>query len=574
MPVWAALPFTSEWRWMLQREDSPWYPTMRLFRQQRCGDWPGLFATMAKALAGMAAGVYCQRAITLRSAQRHDEARRVCQQALEIEPENAAVWSQLATAWFDLGNKREAEACYRQVLRLAPEVAGAHRDLAVVLRAQGQLDEAIACCRRAVEPQPGLAAAHNTLGFCLYEQGLLTRALGEFHLCLGLQPDNVNALNNLAVVEHELGQFAAAGATLDKALAIDPHDALAHRNRAMFWLQAGDFARGWPEYEWRLRCRKTPGDSLPQPRWDGADFSGRVLLLYAEQGLGDVLQFVRYAPLVKQRGGTVLLECDRPLARLLASCAGLDQIVPTGDPLPSFDLRISLLSLPGLFGTDLTTIPAAIPYLAPADELVEHWRRELGDAAGLKVGIGLAREPAAPRRPPPLDSAGSIRPAGGDFGRATLQPAIRRGREQLPTFSASTRLIDLADRIESFQDTAAIMRNLDLVICCDSAPVHLAGAVGVPVWTALAFTSDWRWLLSAQTARGIRRCDCSVSNAPAIGQACSPPWRKSSRNWRVDHETPVVLGPRGNTEPQTNVQVASTVGGTSNGLRANCGAGL
>jgi hypothetical protein len=204
---------------------------------------------------------------------------------------------------------------------------------------------------------------------------------------------------------------------------------------------------------------------------------------------------VRYAPLVKQRGGTVVLECERPLARLLASCAGLDQIVPNGDPLPSFDLRISLLSLPGLFGTDLTTIPAAVPYLAPADELVEHWRRELGDAAELKVGIawqGSRLHPDDRRRSIPLET---FAPLAAISGVQLYSLQFGAGRDQLPTFSASNRLIDLADRIESFQDTAAIMRNLDLVICCDSAPVHLAGALGVPVWTALAFTSDWRWLL-------------------------------------------------------------------------------
>ncbi len=374
-----------------------------------------------------------------------------------------------------------------------------------------------------LELQPDLAPAYNTLGFCLYDQGQPIAALDKFHECLRRQPDNVNAHNNLAVVQRELGQFAAAMASLDAALAIDPQDTTAHYNRAMFRLQAGDFALAWPEYEWRSRCRKTPGDDLPQPRWNGEDFSGRVLLLYTEQGLGDALQFVRYAPLVKQRGGTVLLECHRPLARLLASCPGLDIVVPCGDPLPAFDLRFPLMSLPGLFGTELESIPAVVPYVARQTKRSRVGVRNWPGAPGFKVGIawqGSRLHPDDRRRSIPLEMFAPLTTIAG-VQLYSLQ--LGAGREQLPGFSASDRLIDLADRIQNFQDTAAIMRNLDLVIACDTALAHLAGALAVPVWTALPFTPDWRWLLEARTVPGIRRCDYSASSEPAIGRASLPP---------------------------------------------------
>jgi hypothetical protein len=260
----------------------------------------------------------------------------------------------------------------------------------------------------------------------------------------------------------------------------------------MLLLLEGNFAQGWPEYDWR-RWHKDVARPFPQPLWDGSPLKGRTLLLHAEQGLGDTLQFIRYSARVPRDGGRVVLECQPALLPLLRGLPGLDQVLPLGAALPPFDVQAPLPSLPGLFGTTADSIPAEVPYLRADPERVGQWRRELGPGDGFTVGIawqgnpknkGDRRRSVALSRFVPLAEVPGVR-------LCSLQ--VGAGTEQLA--GADFPLLDLGSRLTDFVDTAAAVSCLDLVVCVDTALAHLAGALGKPVWLAVASAPDWRWLL-------------------------------------------------------------------------------
>jgi hypothetical protein len=278
-------------------------------------------------------------------------------------------------------------------------------------------------------------------------------------------------------------------------LELKPDYADAHLNRAVAWLLAGDWQRGWPEYQWRWRTKHLIPRRFPQPAWAGEPLTGKAILLHAEQGLGDTIQFVRYASLVKQHDATVIMECPKPLLALLEGCAGVDQLVGQGDDLPAFDVHAPLLSVPGILNTSLETIPARIPYLFARPLLLEQWRRTLIGLDGFKIGITWQGSPKFRGdcfRSIPLRC----------FAPLARIPGVRlislqkgAGAEQLAEVQGLFSVAELGSRLPDFIDTAAVMKNLDLVITSDTGPAHLAGALGVPVWVALSFAPDWRWLL-------------------------------------------------------------------------------
>jgi hypothetical protein len=259
--------------------------------------------------------------------------------------------------------------------------------------------------------------------------------------------------------------------------------------------------QGWTDYEWRFKCKRF--GSLPPfhaPLWDGSPLEGRTILIHAEGGLGDTLQFIRYAPLVHRRGGRVILVCQPPLVRLLSLSRGLgvERLLAQGDPLPEYDVHASLLSLPGLLGTTLESVPTDVPYLDAEPQLVESWRRRLGSYPGFKVGIAWQGNPKHCgdrfRSSPLVQFAPVARVPGVHL--LSLQKGA--GREQLPALQGRFPVTDLGSHLGDFLDTAAVMKSLDLVISVDTAIAHMAGALGIPVWVALPFAPDWRWLLDRE----------------------------------------------------------------------------
>ncbi|RMF90866.1 MAG: tetratricopeptide repeat protein, partial [Nitrospinota bacterium] len=438
----------------------------------------------------------------LRTQGELDAAVQHLQQALRLKPGFAIAYLNLGLTLRAQKKLAEAEKALRQAVRLAPSSAVAYNNLGIVLQDQGRLREAIACYRQALQLRPHYAKAHANLGVALQTQGDIEAAISCFQKALHLQPGFAEAHNNLGLALQFQGRVPEALASFQQALRLRPHFVEAHWNRALAWLLLGNFRQGWEEYEWRWRRKETPPRSFPQPSWDGTPLQGKTILVYAEQGLGDTIQFVRYLPLVQARGGRVLFECQPGLAPLLQRCQGFDELFERSSGNSSqhpFDVHIPLLSLPRIFQTTLETIPAAVPYLYPDPVLVEKWGNRLGQEPGFKIGICWQGNPQHRRdrfRSLPLRCFAPLTRIDG-VRVYSLQKGA--GTEQLQELPTGMRVHDLGKELDEetglFMDTAAVMMHLDLVITIDTAIAHLAGALGVPVWLLLSSAPDWRWLL-------------------------------------------------------------------------------
>jgi tetratricopeptide (TPR) repeat protein len=427
-----------------------------------------------------------------------DDAVKHYRRAIQLRPSYAEAHNNLGVTLSERGRFDEAVASYREAIRLKPDYADAHYNLGNVLANQGHFDAAEASSRQALRLRPDWPEAHTALGNALANQGRVDNAEASYREAIRLHPQYTEAYNNLGLALLQPGRLEEAMACYEAAIRLNPDDAEAHFNRAAAWLLHGDYERGWREYEWRWRRLSNPPRHFPAPLWDGSALTGRTILVHAEQGLGDTLQFLRYVPLVKQHGGRVLFECQAPLVRLAASCAGMDQLLASGTPLPAFDVHAPLLSLPGILGTTLATIPAQVPYVHADPQLIEHWRKRLGGAGEYKIGIAWQGSPDFAQ-----DRHRSFSLA--QFAALAKLPGIRlvslqkgRGREQLASLEGQFSVLDLGDQLDqagAFVDTAAIIHSLDLVIAPSTAVAHLAGALGVKVWVALPAVPDWRWLL-------------------------------------------------------------------------------
>lgn len=469
-----------------------------------------------------------------------DAAATSLRRAIELAPDIVEAHNHLGVVLREQGNLTESESCFLQALRLRPEFAGAHNNLGRLCDDRGRPDEAAArfrlalCyqpndatihtnlannlltrgkalealshCRRAVELMPGEAVFHSNLAHALTLLGDPAEAEACCRTAIGLRPELADGHHNLAVTLAAQGRFAEALAVNAAALSLRPDYPGARNCRALWWLQAGDFERGWPEYEWRWRIRGVSRRPFTQPAWDGVPFPGRTVLIHAEQALGDTLQFIRYAPLVKERGGTVVVECQPPLVPLLRGSPGIDYLVARGSPLPGFDFQVPLLSLPGVFGTTAATVPVSVPYLLAEAERVDRWGSEITRLCGLgqmKIGVAWQGNPgfAGDRlRSIPL---AQFAPLGRVAGVHLFALQKGHGREQLRDLVPPFTVTDLGDRLDAdgaFLDTAAVLKCLDLLVTSDSAIAHLAGGLGVPVWVAVPLGADWRWLIDREAS--------------------------------------------------------------------------
>ncbi len=440
--------------------------------------------------------------VALADLGRRDEALASWREALRLKPDYAEAHFNLAVALADLGRREEAVASYESALKNKPDYPAALSNLGLLLTEMGRLAEAVAALRQAVRLKPEYAEAHNNLGLALVERGQFDEALAAYHEALRLRPSYIEAHNNLGSLYGATGRPQDALAAYRQALWLQPDYAEVRWNRALVFLQTGDFAQGWPEYEWRWKRRRPAGERpFAQPLWDGSLFPGRTILLYAEQGLGDALQFIRYAALVKERGGEVVVESPPELLHLLATCPGVDRVVAEGSPLPDFAIRAPLMGLPNIFRTTLDTIPATVPYLSPDPERLARWEKELAGSRSFKVGIawqGNPRHRWDRHRSFPLQA---LEPLAAVKGVQLYSLQKGPGVEQLAALGNRIAVTDFGNRLDAavpFADTAAIVRQLDLVVTCDSVLAHLAGALAVPVWVALPTISDWRWLLDRE----------------------------------------------------------------------------
>jgi len=387
----------------------------------------------------------------------------------------------------------EAVACYEHALVLRPDCAELENNLGVVLEAQGSLEEAASAYSRALTLKPEYTEARFNLSNVAWKRGHFQAAIEGYRRVLEGNPDHLETHCNLGSVLHDQGNFEAALVCYERALEIQPDVAYAAWNRSLLQLLQGDFNSGWRNFEARQRTKSSPRH-FPQPLWRGQPLNGARILLHAEQGLGDTIQFLRYLPLVQEAGGSVVLCLHKRLRRIARLLPGLEALVATGETLPPYDWQIPLMSLPLAFGTTLESIPADVPYLSIPEDAARAASRLVWPTTGLRVGIAWAGSPNHAKdrfRSLPLSLMAPLLCIEGiHFFSLQMGPASR----QLAALPYA--VTDLEPFTSDLADTAAQIARLDLVITVDTSIAHLAGALAVPVWTMLGYVADWRWLLN------------------------------------------------------------------------------
>lgn len=421
--------------------------------------------------------------------------------AIASNPQMPQYYNTLGLVFEKLGKSDEAVKAYQEATRLAPDFAEAFHNMAIVLQSQGYLDAAIENCEKTMSIRPDYAHAYNTIGYCLDMQGRDDEAIENYSKAIQLAPDYTEAYNHLGTIHAAHGRFDEAIESYRCAIRIDPDYAEAHWNLAPALLVTGRLAQGFKEYQWRLSTdlgMLTYPHHYEQPRWDGRPFVGKRLLVHYEQGLGDTINFVRYVPMVKQRGGTVILEVRKPLYNLLRGFEGVDELIEASfdsKPEVDFDLYVSLMDLPWIFGTTLETIPADVPYIFADPAEVEFWRSRLS-GPGFKVGIAWSGSPLYERNHLRACKLADFTKLSAINGVKLY--ALQKGQpaNQIAALAGRIPVVNLGEQFDDFSDTAAAIENLDLIISTDTSVPHLAAAMGKPVWLLLCCASEWRWLLN------------------------------------------------------------------------------
>ena len=395
-----------------------------------------------------------------------------------------------------LGQKERAREFLTEAIEVNPADAEAHANLGVLLLESRQHSAAVAAYAAALNIDPHNAISHFGLAKGLAAAGLSDLAIDSYRDACALAPDYVDAEIDLGSLLGDIGEDAEAISVLRNALVRHPNRADLHMTLAFCLLAMGDWLEAWREYEWRWSDPKLGEKPLPsdRPLWQGEDLTGKTILLQTEQGFGDTLQFSRYVPMVKARGGRVVLRTPARLIPLMRSLSGVDELLNVEDGAPAYDVHASLLSLPGIFGTRIDTIPSPGPYLAVEPALEEIWRERLGAFAGLSVGLCWQGNPAHAMDRFRSMRLETLRPLLDCSGVRFISLQIGPGQDQLAEFNDRITEPLMATSADTFADAAAIIANLDLVICIDSAIAHLAGALGKPTWIMLAARADWRWL--------------------------------------------------------------------------------
>ncbi len=469
-PVWLLLPYIPDYRWMLEREDSPWYPTMRIFRQPARGDWASVVSQVVTALQNDAlarapkndAETYLAQAAAAIAAKQFEEAIACAERATAMDSKSAKAWMALAFAQHEWGDYAAAVTSYERVLALHPNHADTYRARANPLIKLRRFDEALASLNRAIALTPQVAAIYNNRGNVL----------------------------------QAMGRFAEAMADYNQAIAMDAQLGDAHWNKALLLLLQGDFEQGWKLHEWRWKRQSVQQYVRvpPAPLWLGeTSIAGKQLLVHPEQGLGDFIQMYRLIPTLQAMGAQVVLEVAPPLMPLIASLHPDVTLVERGGFLPPIDVHCPIMSLPLAIGMTLATIPNTVPYLATDAAKVAAWEAKLGAKTKLRVGLvwsGSATHTNDDNRSIPLASLTPLLRLPYEFH--ALQKEIRPSDE---TALASNVIHSHADDLQDFTDTAALIAAMDVVITVDTSVAHLAGSMGKPVWILLPYMPDWRWLM-------------------------------------------------------------------------------
>jgi tetratricopeptide (TPR) repeat protein len=416
---------------------------------------------------------------------------------IALKPADAVAHSNRGNCLYELHDFEGALLSYDQAIRFHPASHEAYYNRGNAFFALGQHQNAAHSYDNAIAIKADYAKANYSRGNALYELRQYYGAIDSYDCAIGLKADYPEAACNRGNAQRELGQFDAAFASYDAALALRPDFASVHWNKSLLRLLLGDFAAGWQEYEWRWKNLEAGlgGRRFAQPLWLGVEpLKGKRILLHSEQGLGDTIQFCRYAALVKALGAEVILEVPKALRVLLKDLPGLGQLIASGDPVPACDFHCPLLSLPLAFKTVVGSIPAGQPYLLSEPAKVLQWQTRLGARTGPRVGLvwsgNSENKNDANRNVPLWDLLRSL-PAGVQY--VSLQKEIRESDR--PALQCRPDLLQFEAELQDFSDTAALCELMDVIISVDTSVAHLAGALGKTVFVLLPFTPDWRWLM-------------------------------------------------------------------------------
>jgi tetratricopeptide (TPR) repeat protein len=439
-----------------------------------------------------------ERGNTLSELGRYQEALASFDRILDMNPDHPGALSGRGNALTNLGRYDEALASHDRALQLRPNYPEAHNNRAITLMSLNRLEEAVASYDRAIEQRPNFAEALNNRGNALKNLQRTDEAMDSFARAIIIRPDYANAYCNRGVVHMEAKRLVQALADFETALVLQADNAQAHFNAANCRLLLGDFEHGWEENEWRWKIEQARNHKphFAEPQWTGREeIAGKTMLLHAEQGLGDTIQFFRYVRLVKARGARVIVQVQPELKRFLSEQAGADIILARGERLPPFDMHCPLLSLPRAFGTRLATIPPINPQLAARRELAQIWDSRLGPKTKLRVGIAWSgRRTHKNDHNRSIDLLALLGFAKLPIQLVSLQKELRAGDEKTLGVKGSN-IIHFGPSLTDFAETAALSSLMDLIISVDTSVAHLGASLGRPTWILLPFVPDWRWLL-------------------------------------------------------------------------------
>ena len=479
-------------------QDAQSYYNCAIAQQER-GQYQAAVASydLAIGLAPGFAPAHFNRGLALMEQSQWEACIAAFNQAIALTPNYGDAYSNRGIALQALGRLEAAVESYDQAIRIQPLSAQAYNNRGVALKdlkrtamAVASFDEAIAIC-------PGFYEAHNNQGNALRELHQTQAAIASYSAAIGLKPDFAQAYSNRGIAHKELQQLDAALASYDQAIALEPDYADAYWNKGIALLLGGDFTRGWPLYEWRHKALESahPQRQFGQPLWLGQDsLQAKTLLLHSEQGLGDTLQFIRYAPLLAAKGARVVVELPRALMALLADMQGVSQFIEQGQALPAYDYHCPLLSLPLAFGTTLSSIPAPAAYVRSLPSKHAQWTATLGAKTGLRIGLvwsGSTGHKNDHNRSITLAELLQHLPPGPQY--ISLQKELREVDQA--TLRANPQLRHFGPELADFTDTAALCDLMDIVISVDTSVAHLSAALGQTTWVLLPYSPDWRWLL-------------------------------------------------------------------------------
>jgi tetratricopeptide (TPR) repeat protein len=482
-------------------------------QQGHAGEAQRLFGAAVKANPGVAAG-WSHLGQALYALKRAPEALECLDKARALAPGDTDILYQHANLLLSLGRSADALAEFQTVLARAPRHVEAHINSGLAQAALGAPDAALLAFDAALALAPGHSVAQFNRGVALLKLGRYTEALAANDAALAAAPEHPGALLNRGKALAQLNRLGEAVASYDQAIALRKDYADAHFNAAQALLTLGDYRRGFDEYEWRWRRSGMPVQkSRGRPLWRGEyPLARKTILLHAEQGLGDTIQFARYVPLVAAMGATVVLEVQPELKSLLARLTGAATVIARDEVAPPFGVHCPLGSLPLVLKTELATVPAQIPYLAADETQVAKWSARLSGLTRPRIALAWSGNPnhdndrnrsipfarlAPLLNPPPLTGEGREGASGKSASLISIQRDVRT--EDAAALAAEGRVTHVGDELADFSDTAAVLALCDLVITVDTAVAHLAGAMGRPVWVLVPFAPDWRWTLSGET---------------------------------------------------------------------------